>query len=313
MKTLAWIVAAIALVPAGTLAGCGGDDADGASGPRVVATTTQAADMTRVVAGSRGTVVALLPPNADPHEHELRPSDVKALSGANLVIRSGGDVDVWLQDATKSAGGDAPELVLIDHVRTIRGRGDEAGDVDPHWWHDPRNGIRAVAAIRDALIKADPAGRAQYTSNADRYSMQLRALDSAAADCLGSIPPAQRKLVTTHDALGYFADRYGFQVIGTVIPSLSTQGQASSRDTAALVETIRRAGVRAIFTESSVNPAVERAIADEAGATIGDPLWADTLGPAGSSGATYLGALASNDQAVAKALGGITCKLPAVG
>ena len=127
------------------------------------------------------------------------------------------------------------------------------------------------------------------------------------------MPAAQRKLVTTHDALGYYARRYGIEVIGAVIPSLSTSGQPSAGETAELVRTIRDEDVRAIFAESSVNAKVEQAIARETGATVGRPLWADTLGPPGSDGATYVGSIAANTQALVDGFSGgeVACRIDA--
>jgi ABC-type Zn uptake system ZnuABC Zn-binding protein ZnuA len=307
-------------------AGCGDDDGsaagDGGSGITVVATTTQAADFARAVAGDRDKVVGLLPANADPHDYEVRPGDVKALADADLVIRSGGDLDDWLQSAIDSSGTGADELTLIDHVSTLEGgHGDEhadeehAGeedDIDPHWWQDPRNAVKAVAAIKAALTAADADGASRYERNAADYTRKLTALDGAVAECIDKLPAAQRKLVTTHDALGYYAQRYGLEVIGAVIPSLSTQAQASAGEVADLVDTIKREQVKAIFAESSVNPKLEQVVADQAGATIGKALWADTLGPEGSDGDTYLKMIASNTRAIADGLSGgaVSCTLP---
>ena len=138
LSTLVLLAAAIA-----TSIGCSRSGAEAADGrPTVVATTTQVADLARTVGGRDVHVVGMLAPNADPHEHEVRPADVRALTGARLVVRSGGDVDRWLDDAIASAGSDAPVLTLLHHVRARRDR----HGVDPHWWQDPRNGIRAVAA-----------------------------------------------------------------------------------------------------------------------------------------------------------------------
>jgi zinc/manganese transport system substrate-binding protein/manganese/iron transport system substrate-binding protein len=125
------------------------------------------------------------------------------------------------------------------------------------------------------------------------------------------VPAARRKLVTTHDALGYYARRYGIQVIGTVIPSLSTAGQPSAGDTAALIATIRRTGVKAVFAESSVNPKVEAAIASATGARVGRALWADSLGPAGSDCATYVKSIAANTRALVDGFSGgaVHCSL----
>jgi ABC-type Zn uptake system ZnuABC Zn-binding protein ZnuA len=285
------------------LAGCGSGGGDDGR-PVVVATTTQAADLVRDVAGDRARVRGVLAPNSDPHDYEVRPGDVKALARASLVVRSGGDLDEWLGGAIDSAGADAPVLDLLTEV------GPE-GD-DPHWWQDPRRAERAVQAIADALVKADPAGSATYRAGARRSVRRLRALDAAVRGCIDEVPEADRTLVTTHDALGYYARRYGLRVVGTVIPSLSTHGQASAGDLARLVDTIRRERVRAIFAESSVNASVEDAVAQETGARVGRPLWADALGPHGSDGATYEGSIRGNTAAIVEGLtgGAESCSFP---
>ena len=284
--------AALALVLAACGSGGGGDGR-----PTVVATTTQAADLARGVAGDRAEVRGILEPNSDPHDYEVRPGDVKALARATLIVRSGGDLDEWLGGAVDSAGADAPVVDLLDRV----GPHD---DGDPHWWQDPIRAEDSVKVIGEALAKADPEGASTYRANAERSVNRLQALDAAVRDCIDPIPTEQRTLVTTHDALGYFADRYGLRIVGTVIPSLSTQAQASAGDLAELVETIRRERVRAIFAESSVNASVEDAIAQETGARVGRPLWADSLGPAGSSGATYEGSIRANTSAIVEGLSG---------
>ena len=293
---LAAMVAALAV--AALAAGCGSSGAasdGGTSGTAVVATTSQVGDLARAVAGERAGLRQILRPNSDPHEYEPRPSDVKAVSDAAVVLRSGGDVDEWLDGLVRNAGSEARVVTLIDAVAT-RGDGD---DVDPHWWQDPRNVLVAVREIRDALASADPGGRARYTANAAAFSARLRKLDGAIAACMRAIPPARRKLVTDHDALGYFAARYGIEVVGTVIPALSTQAQASAGEVARLVRTIRAERVRTIFPQNSTGARLTRAIARDAGARVGPALYADTLGPDGSAGETYLGALRFNARALA--------------
>ncbi len=287
------------------LAGCGDDGSGGAGETRVVATTTQVADLVRNVGGQRVDVHQILQPNSDPHEYEPRPSDAQAIADAQAIVRSGGDVDEWMDDLLDNAGADATQLTLIDVVRT---RGD-----DPHWWQDPRNAERAVTAIREQLIDVDPGARRIYERNAAEYLRALARLDRAAATCVGELPPSRRKLVTSHDALGYYADRYGLEVIGAVIPSLSTQAQPSAKDVQELVDQIRATGVKAIFPESSLNPKLEDAVARESGASTGGALWADSLGPEGSSGATYLDSIAANTAAIVEGLSGGTlhCRLPA--
>jgi ABC-type Zn uptake system ZnuABC Zn-binding protein ZnuA len=289
-----WILVLL-VAAAVAVAGCG-DDAGSGDGLSVVATTTQAADMARQVGGDRVNVEGMLRPGGDPHDYEPRPSDVAAVAGAAVVFRSGGEVDDWLGDVIDNAGGDADVVSLIDSVKRL--------DDDPHWWQDPRNAMRAVEAIRAELSKADPGGRATYARNAERTIQRLRRLDRKIAGCVARVPAAKRKIVTTHDALGYFARRYGVEVVGAVIPSLSTQAQASAGDVQRLVEQIRGEGVEAVFPESSVNPDIERAIAHEAGARIGDSLYADSLGPKGSAGETYIGALAADARRLVRGMSG---------
>jgi zinc/manganese transport system substrate-binding protein len=289
------LLATVIVLLAATLAACGedGGQASGAgSHVRVVATTTQVADLARGVAGERADVHALLRPEADPHDYEPRPSDAEAIAGAGVVLASGGDLDEWLDDLVQSAGAEAPVVTLIDRVRARPG--------DPHWWHDPRNAVTAVEAIRDALARADPEGRAAYERNARAYAARIERLDREVGACMGRVPAAQRKLVTTHDALGSFAERYDIEVIGSVLDSLSTQAQPSAGDTRELVEQMRAERVRVLFAESSVAPRLEKAIAREAGARVGDALYADTLGPEGSPGATYLGSIAANADAMVR-------------
>jgi ABC-type Zn uptake system ZnuABC Zn-binding protein ZnuA len=276
-------IAVLLLALVAVVAGADDGAAGGGGGrPVVVATTTQAADLARN-AGGDVEVVGLLAPNADPHDYEVRPRDLQALAGADLVVRSGGDVDEWLQEAIEGAGSDAPVVTLM--------RGD-----DPHWWQDPRFAIAAVEDLERAL-----------GTDASAYVARLRALDRAVASCIAAVPAEERKLVTTHDALGPYARRYGLEVVGAVIPSQSTRAQPSAGEVAALVRTIREQDVRAIFPESSVNPKVERAIADDAGARVGGELWADTLGPPGSDGATYVDSIAANTRTITEGLTGRAC------
>ena len=272
------------------LAGCGTQTDD----PRtqVVATTTQLADIARNVAPDAH-VTSILKPNTDPHEYEVRPRDVKALAGADVVLESGGEADEWLAGALDAAGVDEREVLDVGAVAGIEGD-------DAHWWQDPVRTMKAATAIGQRVPGADAAP----------YVHRLAALDRGVRACLDRIPV--KRLVTSHDALGYFARRYGIEVVGTVIPARSTAAQPSAGEVAKLVARIRDSGVKAIFAESSVNPKVERAIAKEAGARVGRELWADTLGPEGSDGATYIGSIEANTRALAEGFTGIrsTCEFP---
>ena len=262
----------------------------------MVATTAHVADLVANVGAERVEVNRLLDPTADPHDYEPRPSDVQAIADAAVVFRSGGEVDAWLDELVSSAGDDATVVTLGDVYDRL--------EEDPHWWQDPRNAIAVVRRIADELAGADPAGADAYRRNARRYAGRLGAVDRAIDRCFRRVPSEDRKLVTTHDSYGAFADRYEIEVVGTVIPARSTEAQPSAGETAELVERIRAEEVAAIFPESALEPELEQAIAEEAGVPLGDPLWGDSLGPPGSGGATYVEALASDARAMVEGFTG---------
>jgi ABC-type Zn uptake system ZnuABC Zn-binding protein ZnuA len=247
----------------------------------VVATTTQMQDLVRNVGGDRVHVVGILAPNVDPHDFEPTPSTAVALAQAKLVVESGVGLDAWADQLVESTGEGTPVFVASAGLPL---RGD-----DPHWWHDPALFERAATSLAARLGRVDPGGRAAYARNARRYVARLRAMDAANRRLIATVPPPERKLVTNHDAFGYFAAHYGIAVVGSVIPSLSTSAQPSAKDVAALIRRIRAQHVRAIFTESSINPSLERQIAADAGVRVYANLYGDTLGPPGSPGATYIG------------------------
>lgn len=288
---LAMVAAAL-----GTLAllatGCGGGSGDGGEGKLdVVATTTQLGDFVRNVGGEAVDVDQILQPNTDPHDYEPRPSDVEGAAAAELVFASGDDLDAWVDQVVSDSGGDAEVIDLGARV-PIRlpgeSSGAEASKYDPHWWHDPRNAEAAVRQIEGALAAADPSHRTELERNANTYLSELKALDRGIARCIDSVPASRRKLVTDHDAFGYFADRYGIEILGAAIPSQTTQAQASAKDLSELAKTIEAEDVKAIFPESSLSPKVVEAIALQTGASADHTLYGDTLGPEGSSGDTYV-------------------------
>jgi ABC-type Zn uptake system ZnuABC Zn-binding protein ZnuA len=188
-----------------------------------------------------------------------------------------------------------------------------ASRYDPHWWNDPRNARHAVLAIRDALTAANPAAAGTYRANADAYLRQLDATDRSIAACLDRVPPAQRTLVSDHDAFRYFAERYGVRLVGAVIPSQSSQAQPSARDLARLVETVRRTGVRAVFSEQSLPRGLAEQIARATGARADLALYGDGLGPRASPAGDYLGLLRANADAMADGFSGGAVRCAAAG
>ena len=242
-------------------AGCGSGGGAGGSQVEVVATTTQIGDWARQVGGTGVKVHQLLQPNTDPHDYEPRPADVVSTAGADVVFENGDELDHWMGKVVSEAGGNPAVVVLGDHVPVKRpgeNSGPEASRYDAHWWHDPRNAISAVEQIRNALVDADAAHANAYRRHAAAYVSRLRSLDRGIESCMSKVPVTARKLVTDHDAFGYFADRYGIKVVGAVIPSQTTQAQPSARDTARLIALVEREHVKAVFPESSINPGSRR-------------------------------------------------------
>jgi ABC-type Zn uptake system ZnuABC Zn-binding protein ZnuA len=303
------------------VAGCG---SDGGSSSRpgavdVVVTTTQLGDIVRSIGGDAVDVHQILRPNTDPHDYEPRPRDIQQTADADVVVTSGDRLDTWMGEVLDNAGGH-PAVVDAGAGRPVtrpgEASGPEASRFDAHWWHDPRNVEYAVGRIRAALTAAasTPEIRAAIDRGAAAYRRRVQALDRGIARCMAAVPRSQRKLVTDHDAFGYFAARYGITVVGAVIPSQTTQAQPSAGDLADLTATIRREHVRAIFPESSINAKLADAIARETGASADHTLYGDTLGPAGSAGATYLGMEAANADAMVRGFtgGARGCAIPGV-
>lgn len=296
-------VVATALAAGLLAAGCG-SSASGSGELEVVATTTQIGDWVREVGGEAVTVDQVLEPNTDPHEYEPRPSDVVAAAGAALVFANGDDLDAWIEEIVADSGSDAP-------IADLGAALPERLPGDPHWWHDPRNAAAAVREIERRLVAADPSRRAQFRRNADAYLERLHRLDAGIDACMQRIPAERRKLVTDHDAFGYFARRYGIEVVGAVIPSQTTQAQPSAKDVSELIGLVEREGVSAVFPESSVSAKVADAISRQTGASSEYELYGDTLGPAGSDGDTYLKMEAANADAIVRGLseGERACRL----
>lgn len=290
------------------LAGCGGESGSGASEETVVATTPVVADIASNAAGEENEVVTLLDANTDPHDYEPRPDDIQALAEAELVIASGGDLDEWISDAIDDSGSGA-ELMVLTEEMPHRVYGEHSGDahaeeseeqadggaeeLDPHWWHDPRNAVAAAESIA-----------AKLGTDASPFTQRITDLDREIERCVGEVPPGERKIVTDHDAFGYLAERYGIEIVGAVIPALTTEAQPSAGELAALRETIEREDVSAVFPESSVSSDLAETIAEETGATADYELYGDSLGPSGSPGESYLGMLQANADSLIRGMTG---------
>jgi ABC-type Zn uptake system ZnuABC Zn-binding protein ZnuA len=302
---VAVLLAALGAAACGSSGG-GADPTSGAT-VRVVATTPVVADFTRTVGGDRVAVTQILKPGVDPHDYEPSPADLQALSDADLVVENGVGLEAWLADTVSAAGFDGPVVDSSQGLAIRQGGEGSEREGDPHVWHDPRNAQAMVRTITAALVALDAAGKAGYEANAAAYTAKLAALDKATEARIASIPPRLRKLVTDHDAFGYYCARYGLTFVGSVIPSFDTSAELSGRQLSDLVGKIRATGVKAVFAEASLPPRSAETVAREAGVDVvsGEgSLYADGLGPPGSPGATYLGAEQHNTDTIVRALGG---------
>jgi len=270
----------------------------------VVATFSILGNLVQTVGGDAIQVHTLVGPDGDTHTYEPIPADGVALANANLIFENGLGFEIWLDKLYTASGSKAKRVVVTTGVTpgkiTI---GDEAGATDPHAWQDVTYTTGMVNVIRDTLVAQDPAHAAAYQANATAYLGQLQALDSYIQQQAASLPADRRKLVTNHDALDYFAKRYGFQVIGNALGSVSTEAsEPSAAEIAKLTDEIKSAGVPAIFTENIENSAVINQVAQEAGVKVAPPLYTDALGHAGTAGDTYLKMMRYNIDTIVAAL-----------
>lgn len=250
------------------------------------------ADIVQNVAGSQARVETLVPPGSDPHSFQATPQDVARIENADLFVINGGGLEEWLAPLMGD-GFNTPVVTASEGIVPVvraqansEAHGLEEGD--PHFWLDPTNVVKYVQNIQAALTKADPAGEAAYAANASEYIQELDDLDQWIMEQAANIPPANRILVTNHESLGYYADRYGFTVAGAVIPSVSSSATTSAADLSALVNTIEKYGIKAIFIETGANSNLATQIARETGIVVVDDIYTHSLtGPDGNA-PTYL-------------------------
>lgn len=267
-------------------------------GLKVLAAESFLADITRNVTGSRATVDSLMPLGMDPHAFEPVPSDVVKIAESRLIIINGGGIESWLQKLIKNAGGDH---TVIEASAGLVSRTAREGEVipdetggDPHFWLDPISVIHYVENIRDGLSSIDPDGKDEYAKNAETYIGQLKELDAALREQAQSVPAEKRLIVTNHESFGYFADRYGFTVIGTIVPGVSTGASPSAQQLARLVDHIKSTGASVIFLEAGTNPQMADQIAKETGVKVVTDLYTHSVTDANGKAPTYIAMMKYN-------------------
>ena len=289
---------------------------------RVVATTSIIGDVVAQVGGTAIDLTTLMAPGQEPHSFEPTAQALTAVAEAHVIFINGWDLEEGLLDDLANVADDVPLVAVAariepreltpaaDHEDEHQDEGQDGGDhehgvPDPHTWLDPRHAQQWVANIKVVLSDLDPANAAVYDANADAYQAQLADLIAYVDEQVASIPEDGRKLVTQHDALGYFADRYHFQVVGTVLPAFSALAEPSAGDLAALVEVMEAEGVCAIFVETTANDALAQAVADELAACPSVQivaLYTGALGGAGSGADTYIDMMRANVDAIVAGL-----------
>jgi len=275
-------------------------------GPKktLLCSTTQIADFARQVVGDRWEVWCVLAPGADPHTYQPTPGDAAMALKADLCLQNGLNLEGhnWMGALAKDAG--KPLVVCTDGIEPLVL--EEGGEKvsDPHSWFTPKNAAVYVNNILEAVSQLDPEGKEEFEARASLYLQQLRTLDAWIRKQFHPIPVPQRVLVTSHDAFNYFAEAYGFKNLAPV--GWSTGGEVGGGMTperrAKVVEAIRQQGIKALFVETSTNPALLRQIATDAGVRIGGELYSDSMGEEGSAGETYIGMMRENVLAIASAL-----------
>jgi len=245
------------------------------------------ADIARNVAGERLTVESLIPLGMDPHAYEPTPGDAAKLADCNVLILNGAGLESFLDPLLANTKGQ----MVITASAGLEPRPDPSGEHpegDPHFWLDPNNVFKYVENIRDGLSQVDPGGATTYAANAAAYLEQLKVLDQWIIQQVAAIQPDRRLLVTNHESLGYFAQRYGFTVIGAVIPSFSTDSAPTARQMADLITQIKASGAPAIFLEMGANPQLAQQIAADTGVKVVTNLYTHSLSDPDGPAPTYI-------------------------
>jgi len=281
----------------------------------VVASFSILRDWVAIVGGDRVAVSALVGPSADAHVYAPTPRDAKIVGAARLIVVNGLGFEGWMDRLVQASATRAPVIVASAGVvplpppypppqageGRVGGRfGNAAAGIDPHAWQSVRNAEIYVSNIRDGLMRADPQGRGTYEANAAAYVQELGRLDADIRRAVATIPPARRKVITTHDAFGYFAADYGIEFVA--VQGVSTETEASARDIARIIRAIREQNIPALFFENAVDPRLVRRIAAETGARIGGTLFSDALTAPPGPAATYVDMMRHNIREIVDAL-----------
>ncbi len=275
---------------------------------RAVATTNIVGDVVRNVAGDAIALTVLLRVGQDPHSYQPVPSDLTAVSDAQVVFASGFGLEEFLADMLENVGGERYLIYVSAGIEPHMGHGhadeehadDEHQAVDPHVWFDVRHVMTWAENIAQALSALDPENATQYAANAAAYQAELAKLDQWIMDQIAQIPEANRRLVTNHEAFGYYAERYGLEQVGAIYP-VSPSAEPSAQDIARLETSIRELGVKAVFAESTVNPRLAQRVAQDTGLQI-VPLYSGSLGEPGTGAESYIEMMRYNTNAIVAAL-----------
>lgn len=280
---------------------------------KTVASFSILGDLVKQVGGDRVSVETLVGPDGDAHVFSPSPADAKKVATAKIVFENGLGLEGWISKLTKASGGKATVVVATKGVTPIElkdedgdekahghDHGHDHGSVDPHAWQNVRNVVVYVANIRDALIAADPEGEETYRTNAESYTEKLEALDAEIEAAWEKVPGDRKRIITSHDAFGYFAMAYGLEVIAP--QGVSTESEASAKDVAKIIRQIRETKVPAVFVENISDKRLIERIAKETGARVGGALYSDALSPAGGPASTYLDMMRSNLRELTAAL-----------
>jgi zinc/manganese transport system substrate-binding protein len=271
----------------------------------VIATFSILGDLVKNVGGDRVEVGTLVGPNSDSHVYSPTPADAKKVAASKVVFINGLGFEGWTTRLVKASGTKAPTVTVTKGIKSRKmEEGDDHGHghqvTDPHAWQSVANTKIYVVNIRDGLIAADPAGKSAYEANADAYLAKLDALETEVKDTIGKIPADRRRVITSHDAFGYFSAAYGIEFIAPV--GVSTEAAVSAKDVAKIIAQIRKQKIPAVFMENISDPRMMEQIAKESGAKVGGRLFSDALSDEKGPASTYIEMMRNNIHQLAGAL-----------